>query len=297
MQKQKTEKSSVQVIIRVRPAKSKPTLSTTSSKVIIQNPRNTTELLEFNFQKVFKDESQQQVFEKIEEQLDQVFDGRNMTVFAYGQTGTGKTFTINGESDNPGLIPRTIKYLLKSRKAKSLKTTFLLSYQELYNEKLYDLLSPEKVLVEIREIDGQICCMPMKQVVINSLQEFNTYHLQAISGRRTASTNLNLLSSRSHFIMQLNIQTMTDNNTIQTSKLHMIGFRMLILDLAGSEDNKRTGNVGTRLVESASINTSLFVLGKVVEALNSNLSRIPYRGILFFYISKIQKSLDYYKIL
>lgn len=191
-------------------------------------------------------------------------------MFAYGQTGTGKTYTINGDHNNPGLIPRSIQTLFDKRNKGSLNTTFKLSYLEIYNEKLYDLLQPSKQLVEIREVDGQIICMPLKTVEINTLEEFHSFHSLAISYRRTASTNLNSVSSRSHFIMQLTLQTTTNDHKIVSSKLQMI-------DLAGSEDNKRTGNAGQRLVESASINTSLFVLGKVVESLNSNSARIPYR--------------------
>ncbi|KAJ3088513.1 Kinesin-like protein kif22 [Quaeritorhiza haematococci] len=203
--------------------------------------------------------------------------GHNATVFAYGQTGSGKTHTINGTRENPGIIPRTIKYLLaqihEDPTLADAKVTINVSYLEIYNEKIFDLLCSERIPsqgLDLRETaEKTIVVAGLSKVEIKTVSEFEKHHEIAIKHRSTASTKLNEHSSRSHFVMQIMVETSRGNRTLH-GKLHLI-------DLAGSEDNKRTGNVGTRLVESGAINKSLFVLGQVVEAVNRNLSRVPYR--------------------
>lgn len=216
----KQEKSSVQVFVRIRPAK-ESILTNTKTSIQIPNPRNASEEIDYTFPRVFMKESQSEIFNQIKPQLNETFNGRNMTVFAYGQTGSGKTFTINGDASNPGLIPLTIKHLLSERKAKSVKSTFSLAYLEIYNEKIYDLLSSDKGMVDVREIDGQILCVPLTLIEINFFSSFESIHNQAAQRRRTAATNLNQVSSRSHFIMQLTVQTEIGEQ-LHTSKLHMI---------------------------------------------------------------------------
>jgi kinesin family protein 22 len=106
-------------------------------------------------------------------------------------------------------------------------------------------------------------------VDLTSYEQFEKEHTIAWKERITAATKLNENSSRSHFILQMIVET-THGKSILQSKLN-------ICDLAGSEDNKRTGNQGQRMKESATINKSLFCLGQVVEAIQTNQSRIPYR--------------------
>jgi hypothetical protein len=124
--------------------------------------------------------------------------------------------------------------------------------------------------LDLRETDQkEIIVAGVNVVDISTLMEFTKTHETALKQRSTGATKLNEESSRSHFILQLTIKT-RQGDKILVSKVHLI-------DLAGSEDNKRTGNSGTRMNESCSINKSLFVLGQVVEGLNKNHSRIPYR--------------------
>ncbi|KAL2919809.1 hypothetical protein HK105_200726 [Polyrhizophydium stewartii] len=274
-------KQAVKVVIRVRPslpheADTEACISTTGNQVAIVNPRNITERLAYTFDRVFGEaDSQESVFAEVQPVVLRALAGNNATIFAYGQTGSGKTHTINGTaSDSPGIIPRTVKCLLSHVGENALTASIAVSYLEIYNEKIFDLLAGEpKSLpnLDLRETASKsIVVSGLSNVVITSLGEFEKLHETALKNRSTAATNLNEASSRSHFIMQLSISNVLENGKTLSSKLH-------IIDLAGSEDNKRTGNVGARMVESGAINKSLFVLGQVVEALNKGHPRIPYR--------------------
>ncbi|KAI9207082.1 P-loop containing nucleoside triphosphate hydrolase protein [Polychytrium aggregatum] len=200
--------------------------------------------------------------------------GKNATVFAYGQTGSGKTHTMNGSSSSdPGIIPRAIELLLNHIQAEKLQATIQGSWLEIYNEKIFDLLSSERVPggLDLREAPGRsIVVAGLTRMDIKSMPDFQSSHGLALKNRSTGATKLNEHSSRSHFVLQLHISTQQSPEVLLSSKLHLI-------DLAGSEDNRRTGNSGARLVESGAINRSLFVLGQVVEALNKSASRVPYR--------------------
>ena len=213
------------------------------------------------------------VFEQVKPIIMKIFEGHNATLFAYGQTGSGKTHTINGSQEAPGIIQRSIKALLSHIHSTGIEATVRASYLEIYNDKIYDLLTGNRdKCLDLRETaNKQIVVAGLTNVRIASVNEFIRNHDIALANRSTAATNLNEASSRSHFIMQISvdISTASGSKTI-TSKLNLI-------DLAGSEDNKRTGNVGARMVESGAINKSLFVLGQVVEALNKSQQRAPYR--------------------
>nr|KAJ3422970.1 Kinesin-like protein kif22 [Polyrhizophydium stewartii] len=245
-------KQAVKVVIRVRPslpheADTEACISTTGNQVAIVNPRNITERLAYTFDRVFGEaDSQESVFAEVQPVVLRALAGNNATIFAYGQTGSGKTHTINGTaSDSPGIIPRTVKCLLSHVGENALTASIAVSYLEIYNEKIFDLLAGEpKSLpnLDLRETASKsIVVSGLSNVVITSLGEFEKLHDNVLENGKTLS-----------------------------SKLH-------IIDLAGSEDNKRTGNVGARMVESGAINKSLFVLGQVVEALNKGHPRIPYR--------------------
>lgn len=152
----------------------------------------------------------------------------------------------------------------------------LCSYLEIYNEKVYDLLDSEVQRdqdLQIREDRSRnIIVQGLKSEPFTSFDEFNDIFLRACKNRKVASTRLNMSSSRSHACLILTVRRKQPDPPFNylTGKLHLI-------DLAGSEDNRRTGNSGMRLVESSNINKSLFVLKKVVNDLNAGKTRIPYR--------------------
>lgn len=176
----------------------------------------------------------------------------NITILAYGQTGSGKTFTISGNGNEFGLIQMILTYLIKNQDIK-------VSFIEVYNEKIYDAIdSKEKTL---REVQEKFYIQDLTKKSIKSMTDFKEIWNTFISHRKMAETQMNIQSSRSHTISRIE----TDRIVIN------------LVDLAGSEDNKKTGNTGERMKESQNINTSLFVLNKVVNAIIKNETRVPYR--------------------
>eukprot|EP00057_Strongylocentrotus_purpuratus_P035137 XP_797841.3 PREDICTED: kinesin-like protein KIF22 [Strongylocentrotus purpuratus] len=284
--------SRVHVAIRLRPALKpheddgkEPCVRGLSDKALeIWNWRDTEQSLHFDFDAYLDSKaSQKNVYDRcVKPLLTHALNGQNASVFAYGPTGTGKTFTMLGSEDNPGVIPRSLNHIfhvINQEKPKeegggdwSYSVSF--SYLEIYQEKIYDLLEPKGHDLSIREDRKRNIFIPkLAEKTINSFNEFAKYFIPASRNRTTAATKLNSRSSRSHSILLLKIVKERKDGSqhhIQTGKLYLI-------DLAGSENNKKTGNKGIRLKESGAINTSLFVLGQVVDALNQRLPRIPYR--------------------
>lgn len=174
-----------------------------------------------------------------------------------------------------GMIPLTVQYLLESLSKRNAKAAFPLptpdlkiSYLEIYKEKVYDLFAanPAAMDLPIREdVNHNILIPDLTINRVSSLNDFERLWSRGVANRRTAATKLNAHSSRSHSCLRIMVPAGAGR-----AKLHLI-------DLAGSEDNRRTANAGERLVESGAINRSLFVLGQVVDALNAGASRIPYR--------------------
>eukprot|EP01125_Pyxidicula_operculata_P018839 TRINITY_DN6742_c0_g1_i2.p1 TRINITY_DN6742_c0_g1~~TRINITY_DN6742_c0_g1_i2.p1 ORF type:complete len:320 (-),score=31.36 TRINITY_DN6742_c0_g1_i2:34-993(-) len=187
-------------------------------------------------------------------------------------TGAGKTHTMQGSDRDPGLIQRSLSTILQLIEENGLqnKVNINLSYFEIYNNKVYDLLNPNGTELAVRESNKNIVISNLHHVKISNIAEFNKLYLVSNRNRRTASTSLNTKSSRSHAILRFIVETQESKNTIVVGKLQMI-------DLAGNEDNRKTNNSGQTMKESTSINSSLHVLGKVVNAINSNSVRIPFR--------------------
>ncbi|XP_031699292.1 kinesin-like protein KIF22 isoform X2 [Anarrhichthys ocellatus] len=251
-----------------------------SQNLEIINWRNATETVKYHFD-VFHGEqtTQQEVFlSSVKPILSHVLNGQNSSVFAYGPTGAGKTHTMMGSSDQPGVIPRAVREVFKLVKAKDGNEgwdySISMSYLEIYNEKVLDLLSPSSQDLPIRENKDKNILIPgLTHTTISCFSDFDKQFVPASLNRTTASTKLNQRSSRSHAILLIKVvrtQRALPHRQ-QTGKLYLI-------DLAGSEDNRRTGNQGIRLKESGAINLSLFTLNKVVDSLNSGTAaRVPYR--------------------
>ncbi|XP_019186862.1 PREDICTED: kinesin-like protein KIN-10B isoform X1 [Ipomoea nil] len=213
-----------------------------------------------------------QIFHKeVSHLIPGVFRGYNATVFAYGATGSGKTYTMQGSAEIPGLMPLAMSSILSI--CQSTGSTVAISYYEIYMDKCYDLLElKNKEVAILDDKDGQIHLKGLAQVGVNSMSGFHEIFSAAIQRRKVAQTSLNDLSSRSHGVLVISVSTPcheTSGNVI-TGKLNLI-------DLAGNEDNRRTCNEGIRLQESAKINQSLFALSNVIYALNNNQLRVPYR--------------------
>uniref|UniRef100_A0A3Q3GFJ1 Kinesin-like protein n=1 Tax=Labrus bergylta TaxID=56723 RepID=A0A3Q3GFJ1_9LABR len=251
-----------------------------SQNLEIVNWRNATETVKYQFD-VFHAEqtTQQEVFRSsVKPILQHVLNGQNASVFAYGPTGAGKTHTMLGSQEQPGVIPRAVREVFNLVKAKEEEGgwdySIGMSYLEIYNEKVLDLLSPGSQDLPIREDKDKNILIPgLTLTTISSFADFDKHFIPASLNRTTASTKLNQRSSRSHAVLLLKVvRTQRDlPHRQQTGKLYLV-------DLAGSEDNRRTGNQGIRLKESGAINLSLFTLSKVVDSLNSGTAvRVPYR--------------------
>ncbi|KAG2618807.1 kinesin-like protein KIN-10C isoform X3 [Panicum virgatum] len=193
-----------------------------------------------------------------------IFNGVNATVFAYGATGSGKTYTMQGTEDFPGLIPLAASTVL------SLCTgtwcSVEISYYEVYMERCYDLLEPKaKEIMALDDKDGNMRLKGLSWVPVRSMEEFQELYSIGVQRRKVAHTGMNDVSSRSHAVLSIRVSA------------DVVKGRINLIDLAGSEDNRRTFNEGIRLQESAKINQSLFALSNVISALNKNELRIPYR--------------------
>uniref|UniRef100_A0A671RB17 Kinesin-like protein n=1 Tax=Sinocyclocheilus anshuiensis TaxID=1608454 RepID=A0A671RB17_9TELE len=250
-------------------------------KLEIINWRNATETLQYQFD-VFHGEqtTQQEVFlTSVKPILPHILNGQNASVFAYGPTGAGKTHTMLGSQEQPGIIPRAVKEVFKlvdvqEKEQDGWEYSVGMSYLEIYNEKVLDLLSPGSQDLPIREDKDRNILIPgLTRTPLLSFTDFDTHFIPASLNRTTASTKINQRSSRSHAILLIKVVKSQRGppHRQQTGKLYLV-------DLAGSEDNRRTGNQGIRLKESGAINLSLFTLSKVVDALNAGAGgRVPYR--------------------
>ncbi|KLU85543.1 kinesin-II 95 kDa subunit [Magnaporthiopsis poae ATCC 64411] len=253
--------------------------------VRIPNPKNYSEEFSFTFNGVYDmSTSQETLFTaEIAPHVKSLFQGLDVTIFAYGVTGTGKTHTMRGglKLAERGVIPRLLSAIFRRGKKIAKDTEgetsveVALSYYEIYNDKVYDLLEPPEKRtptgLPLREKDNRTQVVGLSERSCVDLKDFEKLYIEANNNRVTAATKLNAHSSRSHAILRVKVtQTSATEGTVRESTASAI-------DLAGSEDNRRTDNGKERLVESAAINKSLFVLAKCVDAIGNGSKRIPYR--------------------
>lgn len=211
-----------------------------------------------------------------------LFQGYDVTIFAYGVTGTGKTHTMRGglKLADRGVIPRLLSGVFRRGKKVTKDSDgnasvhVSLSYYEIYNDKVFDLLEPPEKrtpsgLPLRAEANGRTVVAGLTERSCENLKDFEKMYIEANNNRVTAATKLNAHSSRSHAILRVKL-TQTTGGEVRESTASAI-------DLAGSEDNRRTDNGKERLVESAAINKSLFVLSQCIEAISRGDKRIPYR--------------------
>ncbi|XP_068597366.1 kinesin-like protein KIF11 [Brachionichthys hirsutus] len=223
--------------------------------------------------------------------LDEVIMGYNCTVFAYGQTGTGKTFTMEGErspdeqftwEEDPlaGIIPRTLHQIFEKLSENGTEFSVKVSLLEIYNEELFDLLSPsEDVSERLLLFDDP---RNKRGVVVKGLEEVTVHNKDEVyqilergsAKRRTASTLMNAYSSRSHSVFTVTIHM--KETTLDGEELVKIG-KLNLVDLAGSENIGRSGAVDKRAREAGNINQSLLTLGRVITALVEKRPHVPYR--------------------
>ncbi|XP_035790792.1 kinesin-like protein unc-104 isoform X6 [Anopheles albimanus] len=284
--------SSVKVAVRVRPFNSREIAR--ESKCIIEMSGNTTcitnpkvppgscdSVKRFNYDYSYwshdprdlEFSTQAMVYSDIgEEMLQHSFDGYNVCIFAYGQTGAGKSYTMMGkqEESQEGVIPMICKDLfrrIQETESDDLKYSVEVSYMEIYCERVRDLLNPKnKGNLKVREhpLLGPYV-EDLSKLAVTSYQDIHDLIDEGNKARTVAATNMNETSSRSHavftiFFTQKRQDRMTSLETEKVSKISLV-------DLAGSERADSTGAKGTRLKEGANINKSLTTLGKVISAL------------------------------
>ncbi|XP_043517701.1 kinesin-like protein KIF13A isoform X3 [Frieseomelitta varia] len=230
--------------------------------------------------------------------LDNAFQGYNACIFAYGQTGSGKSYTMMGSGENKGIIPRLCDNLfdmIAKQQSSELTYKVEVSYMEIYNEKVHDLLDPKpnKQSLKVREhnvlgpyVDG------LSQLAVTSFQDIDNLMAEGNKSRTVAATNMNSESSRSHAVFSVILtQTLTDSKSgVSGEKVS----RMSLVDLAGSERAVKTGAVGDRLKEGSNINKSLTTLGLVISKLadqnsgsNKNKDKfVPYRDSVLTWLLK-----------
>ncbi|XP_044097931.1 kinesin-like protein KIF1A isoform X11 [Neovison vison] len=304
--------ASVKVAVRVRPFNSRE--MSRDSKCIIQMSGSTTTIINpkqpketpksFSFDYSYWSHtspedinyaSQKQVYRDIgEEMLQHAFEGYNVCIFAYGQTGAGKSYTMMGkqEKDQQGIIPQLCEDLfsrINDTTNDNMSYSVEVSYMEIYCERVRDLLNPKnKGNLRVREhpLLGPYV-EDLSKLAVTSYNDIQDLMDSGNKARTVAATNMNETSSRSHAVFniiftQKRHDAETDITTEKVSKISLV-------DLAGSERADSTGAKGTRLKEGANINKSLTTLGKVISALaemdsgpNKNKKKkktdfIPYR--------------------
>ncbi|KAM9778287.1 kinesin-like protein KIF13B isoform 2-T2 [Syngnathus typhle] len=320
MEDNKLNDSNVKVAVRVRPMSRREKDLTTKCVVEMEanqtilnpaivtlskgDPRNQPKVFAYDHCFWSMDESQRDkfagqevVFQCLGESLlDNAFMGYNACIFAYGQTGSGKSYTMMGSAEQPGLIPRLCSSLFsrtmqEAREGESF--TVEVSYMEIYNEKVRDLLDPKgnRQALRVREhnvlgpyVDG------LSRLAVASYKDVESLMSEGNKSRTVASTNMNEESSRSHAVFNIILtHTLMD---LQSGTRGEKVSKLSLVDLAGSERAAKTGAAGERLKEGSNINKSLSTLGLVISALadqgaGRNRSKfVPYRDSVLTWLLK-----------
>lgn len=287
----------VQVVIRTRPtsnfASKNISINTDTQEIGITIPRdqqdgivnNQQESWKFKFDKILHNMSQEDVYEACARDIvHHSVQGYNGTIMCYGQTGAGKTFTMSGSPQNykyRGVIPRAVSQVFQEIGGLfEQNVTVRVSYVEIYNELMFDLLSDvptheQSGNISIQEDpNGQIRMKGLSMQVCPNEEEALNMLFEGDTNRTISEHRLNKQSSRSHCIFTIHIESKSrvdSNEKVIVSKLHLV-------DLAGSERTKKTNSEGITLKEAQFINKSLSFLEQVVVAVtDKGRSHVPYR--------------------
>ncbi|KAL9645915.1 hypothetical protein ABK040_001024 [Willaertia magna] len=297
----------IKVIVRVRPQITEDLnnysdnfiscikIDNLQNKIILQ--REAYDDREFQFDKVLSPEiTQNEMYKEVGEPLvNDVLKGYNGTILAYGQTGTGKTYTIFGNlnknieiNNNSGVISRCIQQIFKHINLNENEIEFrvIFSFIEIYKENINDLLDCNKINLNIRNDPkmGGVYVENVTQIQVNNAIEILNFIKEGIKNRQEGPTDMNKTSSRSHVILTITVEqrpyldnTNSVNNTNNNKSSVKRGV-LTIVDLAGSERVSKSGSEGIRLEEAKKINKSLSALGNCVAALtDENITYVPFR--------------------
>ena len=291
-----SKSQNIRVICRIRPENEreknslyKSCIDVLSEKTVkinpVTNPNNNTAISkeephEFTFDHIFPNTTiQQDVFDYAAKPLiNGLFEGINCTLFCYGQTSSGKTFTMEGiRNDNVlrGIIPRSMEFIFDKINSISNNIEFSVkcSYYQIYNEKIQDLLDTRKTDLQIREDKNKgIWVDNCTEIYVSNSKEMTEVFDCGANNRTVAATEMNKGSSRSHSLF---VVTIFQKNTVTDSTKSA---KVFFVDLAGSEKMSKTGITGgVGLKEAQNINKSLMTLGMVINALTENAQHVPYR--------------------
>ncbi|KAL4437881.1 hypothetical protein ABPG74_001052 [Tetrahymena malaccensis] len=297
----------IQVMVRVRPLNDREKREGAKSCIILddESPNSITidakpEPKQFKFDFVGGEKtSQEDIFQIAAKPLMMAaLEGYNACIFAYGQTGAGKTFTMQGrgleedrDSKERGVQPRVFDHLfaLTNQQKKEGNVEYLVkcSYLEIYNEQIMDLLSNTQSNLMVREdLKKGVYIEGLTEEIAKNSEETIQLLLRGMRNRHVGSTNMNFESSRSHSVFSMTIESkkITDGMiNVKASKLHFV-------DLAGSERQKQTAAAGERLKEASNINKSLTTLGLVINSLveqaQGKSRHIPYRDSKLTFLLK-----------
>ncbi|CAL1399189.1 unnamed protein product [Linum trigynum] len=298
----------VQVILRCRPLNedekhlvSHAVISCNEKKGLVSLVQNTAHKQidkSYQFDKVFGPTCEQtDLFDSaVTPIVNEVLEGYNCTIFAYGQTGTGKTYTMEGgmvseDGEFPsdaGIIPRAVQQIFEVLEARSEDYSMKVTFLELYNEEIMDLLadSDESVTASVDEKlkkpialledgKGGVFIRGLEQELVSSAKEIYKILEKGSAKRQTAATLLNKTSSRSHTIFSITIYIKEEGSSVG-EELVKCG-KLNLVDLAGSENISRSGAKEERAREAGEINKSLLTLGRVINALVDHSGHVPYR--------------------
>ena len=289
----------VKVVVRVRPLNTGETkegyrmitkVNTIDGTIKVEMPKRDVNNAEtpakiFTFDTVFAPEVKQvDVYNRVARPIVcNVLEGYNGTIFAYGQTGTGKTFTMEGDrsvAELKGIIPNSFAHIFGHIAKSGDDKNFLVrvSYLEIYNEEVQDLLGKDQqARLEVKERpDVGVYVKDLSTAIVNNADDMDKIMTLGNKNRSVGATMMNAHSSRSHAIFTTTIECAEKGADKQTmfrvGKLHLV-------DLAGSERQSKTGASGQRLKEATKINLSLSTLGNVISALvDGKSTHVPYRN-------------------
>lgn len=238
----------------------------------------------YTFDTTFAPGTQTEIFTELEDLIQSTYDGFNVTVFAYGQTGAGKTYTMYGPNPDPradpGVVMRSIDKIFDVKKSygPQYKTSVHLSMVEMYNQNIIDLLgddSKKAAAITVRKAaDGEVILQGSEFHPCSNTDEAWRFIDRAFVNRKTAATAMNSESSRSHLILRLRV------NIHNTKSGQELKGKLILVDLAGSERVKNSLVEGDNLKEAIEINKSLTALGDVMEKLTMGSKAPGYRNHL-----------------
>jgi kinesin family protein 20 len=305
------QNDSIKTFCRIRPFNGINLLfhrSKTDPKILNVNSENLQKLNintnlklinSYKFSKVFTEENTQiEIFNETCKNLidDLVFNHKSGLIFTFGMTNAGKTFTVIGSPNNPGILPQSLILFFDYFQNKQLNDYNLFcNFVEIYNDEVFDLLSNDetgknkfyKKKLNVKENLNNIFYLPdVTYQKLNSLKDFNDSLNLGVSKKVHSSTNLNQNSSRSHSIFKIILKK--ENENYQNNNILEQEISLSIVDLAGSERAKRTDTSGKELQEACKINQSLSILGKCLEAMKHN-SLFTQKKLVPFRESKLTK--------